>query len=192
MSAQITRDQLQRPAYIYVRQSTMGQVRHHQESTERQYAPREKALPLGWTLPLIRVLDADLGQPGASSAQRQDFRTLVTEVSMDRVGAVFASEVYGGGPEIGQGIETHMLRVTVLVELDAGDERGLVLGAPPAHAARTHATQIAVVGDHHADERAGVLALGCCHQALVLHPPSVAIPHSKVALQNTPLEENPR
>jgi hypothetical protein len=70
MSAQITREQLQRPAYIDVRQSTMGQVRHHQESTERQYALREKALSLGWTLPLIRVLDADLGQSGASSAQR--------------------------------------------------------------------------------------------------------------------------
>lgn len=93
MSAQITREQLQRPAYIYVRQSTMGQVRHHQESTERQYALREKALSLGWTLPLIRVLDADLGQSGTSSAQRQDFKTLVTEVSMDRVGAVFALEV---------------------------------------------------------------------------------------------------
>jgi len=38
----------QRPAYIYVRQSTMGQVRHHQESTERQYALREMALKLGY------------------------------------------------------------------------------------------------------------------------------------------------
>ncbi len=36
-----------RPAYIYLRQSTPGQVRHHQESTQRQYALREKALELG-------------------------------------------------------------------------------------------------------------------------------------------------
>ena len=31
-------------AYVYLRQSTMGQVRYHQESTERQYALKEKAL----------------------------------------------------------------------------------------------------------------------------------------------------
>ena len=35
---------LERPAYVYVRQSTMGQVRHHHESTERQYALRNRAV----------------------------------------------------------------------------------------------------------------------------------------------------
>ena len=93
MSAQISEHHLQRPAYIYVRQSTMGQVRHHQESTERQYALREKARALGWSGEAIRILDRDLGQSGAQSHNREDFKTLVTEVSMDRVGAVFALEV---------------------------------------------------------------------------------------------------
>ncbi|MFY9973209.1 MAG: recombinase family protein [Chromatiaceae bacterium] len=93
MSAQITAHHLHRPAYVYVRQSTMGQVRHHHESTERQYALREKALALGWSGEAIRVLDRDLGQSGAQSHNREDFKTLVTEVSMDRVGAVFALEV---------------------------------------------------------------------------------------------------
>lgn len=93
MSAPITTHHRQRPAYIYVRQSTLGQVRHHQESTERQYALRAKAQALGWPDPLIQVLDGDLGQSGTCSAPRQDFKTLVTEVSMDRVGAVFALEV---------------------------------------------------------------------------------------------------
>ncbi|MCF8015270.1 MAG: recombinase family protein, partial [Chromatiaceae bacterium] len=88
MSASIGQHHLQRPAYVYVRQSTMAQVRHHQESTERQYALREKALSLGWPAELIRVLDADLGRSGAQSQQREDFKTLVAEVSMDRVGAV--------------------------------------------------------------------------------------------------------
>jgi hypothetical protein len=41
MSAQISEHYLRRPPYIYVRQSTMNQVRHHQESTERQYALRD-------------------------------------------------------------------------------------------------------------------------------------------------------
>jgi DNA invertase Pin-like site-specific DNA recombinase len=93
MSAQISEHHLQRPAYIYVRQSTMGQVRHHRESTERQYALREKALALGWSGEAVRILDRDLGQSGAQSHNREDFKTLVTEVSMDRVGAVFALEV---------------------------------------------------------------------------------------------------
>jgi DNA invertase Pin-like site-specific DNA recombinase len=93
MSAQISEHHLQRPAYVYVRQSTMGQVRHHQESTERQYALREKALSLGWNVQAIRILDRDLGRSGAQSHNREDFKTLVTEVSMDRVGAVLALEV---------------------------------------------------------------------------------------------------
>jgi hypothetical protein len=43
----IQRNHLEKPAYIYIRQSTMAQVRHHQESTERQYALKEKAIELG-------------------------------------------------------------------------------------------------------------------------------------------------
>jgi DNA invertase Pin-like site-specific DNA recombinase len=93
MSTQITEQHLKQAAYIYVRQSTLNQVRHHQESTERQYALREKALSLGWHPEAVRVLDGDLGQSGAQSQTREDFKTLVAEVSMDRVGAVFALEV---------------------------------------------------------------------------------------------------
>lgn len=93
MSAQITPLHREKPAYIYVRQSTLAQVRHNQQSTERQYALREKALALGWSEPLIHTLDRDLGQSGAQSVQREDFKTLVAEVSMGQVGAVFALEV---------------------------------------------------------------------------------------------------
>jgi len=39
---EISEQQQSKPAYIYVRQSTLAQVRHHQESTERQYALRRK------------------------------------------------------------------------------------------------------------------------------------------------------
>ena len=34
--------------HLYPPKSTMAQVRHHQESTERQYALSDKALALGW------------------------------------------------------------------------------------------------------------------------------------------------
>src|SRR5664279_4100198 len=62
MNSKIAEHHRSKPAYIYLRQSTPGQVRHHQESTERQYALREMALELGWSESLIRTLDRDLGK----------------------------------------------------------------------------------------------------------------------------------
>lgn len=82
----------ERSAAIYIRQSTMGQVRHHQESTERQYAFKARAQELGWPAESVQILDADLGQSGTQTTHREDFKRLVTEVSMARVGAIFALE----------------------------------------------------------------------------------------------------
>ena len=79
-------------AYVYLRQSTMAQVYHHQESTNRQYALKDRALELGWPAEQIRVLDSDLGQSGSQMNNRQDFKTLVADVSLGKVGAVFALE----------------------------------------------------------------------------------------------------
>jgi DNA invertase Pin-like site-specific DNA recombinase len=93
MNSKIAEHHRSKPAYIYLRQSTPGQVRHHQESTERQYALREMALELGWSESLIRTLDRDLGKTGTEMAGREDFKTLVADVSMGHVGAVFALEV---------------------------------------------------------------------------------------------------
>lgn len=93
MNSKITDRHRQRAAYIYVRQSTLGQVRHHQESTQRQYALKDKALELGWSAAFIRILDKDLGVSAAQAAGREDFKTLVADVSMGLVGAVFALEV---------------------------------------------------------------------------------------------------
>lgn len=92
MTSKIQEHHRERPACIYIRQSTLGQVRHHQESTERQYALKTKALELAWSPSAIRILDGDLGQSGAQATDRADFKTLVTDVSMGRVGAVFALE----------------------------------------------------------------------------------------------------
>jgi DNA invertase Pin-like site-specific DNA recombinase len=86
----IQRNHLEKPAYIYIRQSSMAQVRHHQERTERQYALKEKAIEMGWKQ--VRVLDGDLGISGAQMAGRNDFKIVVTDVSMRKVGAVFALE----------------------------------------------------------------------------------------------------
>lgn len=93
MSAKIKDHHRAKPAYIYIRQSTQAQLRLHQESTERQYALRERALQLNWSPDLIQILDGDLGLSGAHSQHRPDFKTLVADVSMGKVGAVFTLEV---------------------------------------------------------------------------------------------------
>lgn len=92
MSTTVTEQHRAKPAYIYVRQSTMGQVRFHQESTERQYGLRDKAQTLGWPPTAIQILDKDLGVSGAQMSGREDFKRLIADVSMGQVGAVFALE----------------------------------------------------------------------------------------------------
>lgn len=71
----------------------MGQVRLNQESTERQYALKDRAELLGWKPDQIKTLDNDLGLSGSSSNRREDFKTLIADVSLGKVGAVFALEV---------------------------------------------------------------------------------------------------
>ena len=53
-----------RNAVVYVRQSTVRQVRQHQESTRLQYALAERALQLGWARQRVEVIDDDLGRSG--------------------------------------------------------------------------------------------------------------------------------
>jgi DNA invertase Pin-like site-specific DNA recombinase len=84
---------LKRNAYLYVRQSTLRQVFENTESTQRQYALRQHAVALGWPLDRIIVIDTDLGQSGASAADREGFQRLVTDVSLDRAGIVLGLEV---------------------------------------------------------------------------------------------------
>jgi hypothetical protein len=55
----------QRLAYVYVRQSSMRQVRNHVESQQLQYGFAEQAAHLGWSYERIIVIDGDQGQSGA-------------------------------------------------------------------------------------------------------------------------------
>jgi hypothetical protein len=51
----VTADHLQRDAYPYVRQSTLRQVAENGESTQRQYALRDRAIAAGWPPERIHV-----------------------------------------------------------------------------------------------------------------------------------------
>lgn len=89
----ITPSRLARDAYLYVRQSTLRQVAEHGESTQRQYALRNRATAFGWPAERIHVIDCDLGKSGAESAKRDGFQQLVGEVALGKVGIILGLEV---------------------------------------------------------------------------------------------------
>jgi DNA invertase Pin-like site-specific DNA recombinase len=86
-------DHLDRQAFIYIRQSTLFQVRENTASTARQYDLHERARALGWSPEHITVIDQDQGHSGASTVGRDGFQSLIAEVGLGRAGAVFSLEV---------------------------------------------------------------------------------------------------
>ena len=82
-----------RDAYVYVRQSTLTQVREHTESLARQYELRERAVALGWDAHQVKVIDADLGRSGSETTAREGFKELVADVGLGQVGIIFGIEV---------------------------------------------------------------------------------------------------
>ena len=80
----------ERAAYVYVRQSTMQQVRHAQEGQKRQYGLELRAQELGFRQ--VVVIDEDLGKSGSGSVERPGFGRLLTAVCQGTVGAIFALE----------------------------------------------------------------------------------------------------
>ena len=92
-ATKVSPNHLDRDAYLYVRQSTLRQVVENTESTQRQYALRERAIALGWPIERVQVIDCDQGQSGASAADREGFQRLVAEVSLGHAGIVLGLEV---------------------------------------------------------------------------------------------------
>jgi DNA invertase Pin-like site-specific DNA recombinase/DNA-binding transcriptional regulator YiaG len=89
----VSASHLARTAYLYVRQSTLRQVMENTESTQRQYALRQRAVALGWPSESIVTIDSDQGHSGASAADREGFQHLVAEVGLGRAGIVLGLEV---------------------------------------------------------------------------------------------------
>ena len=85
-------DHLDRLALVYVRQSTLIQVRENIASTARQYDLAGRVRDLGWPPERIQVIDQDQGHSGASAAGRDGFQYLMAQVGLGRAGAVFSLE----------------------------------------------------------------------------------------------------
>jgi DNA invertase Pin-like site-specific DNA recombinase len=89
----ITSRHLERLAVVYIRQSSLAQVRENTESTARQYALAVDAARLGWEASKIVTIDSDLGLSGRSACGRGGFQELVSRVCLGEVGAILGLEV---------------------------------------------------------------------------------------------------
>lgn len=84
---------LARCAYVYLRQSTAGQVERNRESTDRQYKLADRAIALGWSRPQVKIVDEDLGQSGQTTTFRNGFALMTADVALGRVGPILSLEV---------------------------------------------------------------------------------------------------
>lgn len=84
---------LQRIAYVYLRQSSPGQVRRNREGQQRQRGMVDHVAALGWPQARIILLDGDTGQSGSSQHGRSDFQSLLEALVAGKVGLVAAREL---------------------------------------------------------------------------------------------------
>jgi len=88
----ITPDHLARKAVVYLRQSSLQQVKQNQQSQRLQYALVDRAKAFGFHQ--IEVIDCDLGASAAPGAQqREGFKQLLASVAMGDVGIVLSREL---------------------------------------------------------------------------------------------------
>ncbi len=92
-STKIHSRHLDRQAVVYLRQSSMKQVRQNQESARNQRALTERLLEFGWKPDQVSVIDEDQGQSAAQSAGRVGFQRLIADVSLGKIGIIVGYEV---------------------------------------------------------------------------------------------------
>lgn len=93
LSGKIETQHLARLAVVYVRQSSVRQVRENIESTQLQYDLAHLVKSYGWQAERIEVIDDDLGVSGKSLEGRNGFRRLLAEISLGHVGIVMGIEM---------------------------------------------------------------------------------------------------
>jgi len=93
LGSKIRANHLDRAAYVYVRQSSPGQVERHKEGRLRQYQLVEWAATVGWPKEKTVVVDEDQGKSGSAPNARSGFSRLVSAVGRGEVGIVVALDV---------------------------------------------------------------------------------------------------
>lgn len=88
----ITPEHLVRRAVVYLRQSSLRQVKMNRESQRLQYGLEDRARALGWTN--VEVIDDDLGGSASLGAPPRDgFDRLLAAVARGEVGIIFNREL---------------------------------------------------------------------------------------------------
>lgn len=87
----IQAEHLARTAFVYLRQSSPGQVRNNTESQRLQYALAQRAQGLGFER--VQIIDIDLGVSATVGSQRPGFQQLLSQVAMGDAGIVFSREL---------------------------------------------------------------------------------------------------
>ena len=83
---------LARKAVVYLRQSSMEQVKHNLESQHLQYALADRARALGFQQ--TEIIDSDLGFSASAGARtREGFERLLAMVALNEVGLVMSREL---------------------------------------------------------------------------------------------------
>lgn len=91
--AKVRAEHQHRLAFVYVRQSSPGQVRSNLESQRLQYGFAEQAIALGWAQERIVVVDQDQGRSAALPNARTGFGEMVSAVARGEVGIVMSFEL---------------------------------------------------------------------------------------------------
>ena len=88
----ISSQHLDRKAVVYLRQSSLRQVRENVESQRLQYALADRARHLGFQE--VEVIDTDLGcSASIGAAERAGFERVISTVAMGQVGLLLSREV---------------------------------------------------------------------------------------------------
>jgi DNA invertase Pin-like site-specific DNA recombinase len=90
-SSKITPEHLARKAVVYVRQSSLRQVRENKESQRLQYSLADRAREWGWKH--VEIIDCDLGSSATlAAAEREGFERLIASVALKEVGILLSRE----------------------------------------------------------------------------------------------------
>lgn len=92
INQKITPEHLARKAVVYLRQSSLAQVKQNTESQRLQYALAGTAKAYGFRR--VEVIDCDLGKSAAPGAQARDgFKQLLASIALGEVGLVLSREL---------------------------------------------------------------------------------------------------
>jgi DNA invertase Pin-like site-specific DNA recombinase len=117
--SKITEKHLQKSAIVYIRQSSLEQVRNNRESLRLQYDLADRAKRLGFQR--ITVIADDLGRSATGVVDRPGFERLVATICEGQVGAVLclqASRLARNGREWHYLIDFCGLVGTLIIDLD--------------------------------------------------------------------------